>query len=128
MHFFCPQCWKEINEKDRRCPYCGADILEYERKGFEEKLMNALRHPEPETVKRAVWILGKIKSLKAIKPLIELFSKTDDPFLKREILDALSEIGTEEALAFIKKCLNSEIGIVRKRAEEIIISCNANYP
>lgn len=122
MHFFCPQCWKEIDEKDRIYPYCGADILKHERKGFKEKLINALRHPEPETVKRAVWILGKIKSLKAIKVLIELFSKTDNPFLKREILEALSEIGTEESLAFIKRCLSSEIGIVRKKAEEIIIS------
>lgn len=119
MTFFCPHCWKEITEKDRLCPYCGSDITEHEKKDFIEKLINALTHPERETVKRAVWILGRLKSNKAVEPLIELFQKTDNPFLKREILDSLSEIGTEKAIAFIKKTLSSEIAIVRKKAEEL---------
>lgn len=122
MTFFCPGCWKEIDKKDRICPYCNADIHVHERKGFEEKLMNALRHHEPETVRRAIWILGRLKSREAVRPLIELFEETDNPFFKIEILDALAEIGTEDSIGFIKKSLHSETGIVRKKAEEIIIS------
>jgi HEAT repeat protein len=118
--FFCPRCWKEIKRDDKKCPHCGTDITEHERKGFEEKLINALGHPERETVQRAVWILGKLKTDKAINPLIRLFEQTDNPYLKREILDALSEIDTSDAMAFIKKSLKSEISIVRKRAEEIV--------
>lgn len=118
--FFCPRCWKEIKGDDKRCPYCGADITEHERKGFEEKLINALRHPERETVQRAVWILGRLKTDKAVKPLIKLFGQSDNPYLKRGILDALYEIGSPEAMDFIMKSLNSEISIVRKRANEIV--------
>lgn len=118
--FFCPRCWKEIKGDDKRCPYCGADITVHERKGFEEKLINALRHPERETVQRAVWILGRLKTHTAIKPLIKLFEQSDNPYLKREILDTLFEIGAPDAMAFIVKSLKSEISIVRKKANEIV--------
>jgi len=59
MVFFCPICWKEIKETEKTCPYCDANITEHEKRSFEEKLINALKHPERETVQRAVWILGK---------------------------------------------------------------------
>ncbi|MCX7792797.1 MAG: HEAT repeat domain-containing protein [Thermodesulfovibrionales bacterium] len=126
MTFFCPSCWKEIEEKHRVCPYCSADITEHEKKGFEDKLINALRHRERETVQRAVWILGRLKSIKAVKPLIELFGLTDDPFLKRDILQALYGIHTEKAIAFIKDCLNSETRLVKKKAEELIMKDRKN--
>lgn len=122
--FFCPQCWKEIKEEDRKCPYCDADITEHEKKDFEDKLINALKHPERETVRRVVWILGRLKSIKAVMSLVKLFHETDNPFLKREILESLSEIGTEEAKEFIKSSLHSEISTVRKKANEIISNRN----
>ncbi len=120
MTFFCPECWKEIKEKDRKCPHCGAVISEHEKRSFEDKLINALRHPERETVRRAVWILGRLKTTKAIQPLIRLFQQSDNPFLKMEILDALNEIGTFDAMTFIKQSLSSEISVVRKKAKEIV--------
>lgn len=120
MVFFCPQCWKEINAADAKCPHCGADITEHERKGFEEKLINALNHPERETVQRAVWILGRLKSVKAIEPLKGLFEQTDNPFIKIEILNTLDEIATQEAVDFIAKSMNSEVSMVRRIAREII--------
>lgn len=120
MTFFCPHCWKEIRKEHRICPYCGADIKDYEKKDFEEKLINALRHPERETVQRAVWILGRLRSERAVEPLKELFNSTDNPFLKRQILVALSEIGSEMAKTLIRDCINSETGIVKKKAVELI--------
>ena len=120
MIFFCPTCWKEIKGDDERCPYCGSDITEHEKKSFEDKLINALRHPERETVQRAVWILGALKSIKAVKPLSILFKETDNPFLKIEILNSLSEIGTPDAIDLIVSVLDSEESILRKKAREII--------
>ena len=120
MVFFCPICWKEINQGDKRCPYCGSDITGHERKSFEEKLINALRHPERETVQRAVWILGRLKSDEAVKPLAKLFEQTDNPFLKIEILDALSDIGTPDAMDLIVNALDSAESIVRRKAKELM--------
>ncbi|GBD99240.1 hypothetical protein BMS3Abin07_01274 [bacterium BMS3Abin07] len=120
MIFFCPICWREIDNNNKRCPQCGADIRKYDRKKFQDKLINALGHPEPETVQRAVWILGRLKSNETVEHLIRLFRRTDNPFLKISILNALEEIGSEEALEFITESFNSEIGIVGKSAQDII--------
>lgn len=120
MVFFCPVCWKEIRGDDERCPLCGSDITEHEKKSFKDKVINALRHPERQTVQRAVWILGKLKSIKAVDPLKILFEQTDNPFLKIEILIALGEIGTQDALDLIVNALDSEISIVRRKTREII--------
>ena len=120
MTFFCPICWKEIKGDVRRCPYCGSDITEHEKKSFEEKLINALRHPERETVQRAVWILGKLKSVKAVDSLKNLFEQTGNPFLKIEILNAFGEIAMQDTIDLIVYAVDSDISIVRRKAREII--------
>lgn len=120
MIFFCPYCFREITEKDKTCTYCGKFILEYDKRDFEEKLINALKHPVRDTVERAVWILGKLKAYKAVNALIDLFNNTDNTFLKRQILESLYEIDSEPAKAFIISCLHKEKGIVRKKALELM--------
>jgi HEAT repeat protein len=120
MTFFCPACWKEIREDDKKCRYCGADITAYDQKGFDEKLIQALGHPVRETVGMAVWILGERKTTEAVGPLMQLFERSDNPFLQREILDALDKIGTEDALNFIMESLDHHINMVRRRAWEIM--------
>lgn len=114
-----------IKEIDKKCPHCGADVTEHEKRGFEEKLINALNHPDRETVQRAVWILGRLKSLQAMNPLISLFERTENPYLKGEILDALYQIETPEALGFIIRSAHSEISIVKRRAKKILCAMDA---
>ena len=120
MTFFCPACWKKIQEDDRICPHCGADMTLLDQKSFDEKLIQALGHPIRETAGMAVWILGERKTVEAITPLIRLFEMTDNPFLQREILDALDKIGTEDALNFVMESLDHHISMVRRRAWEIM--------
>ncbi len=120
MIFYCPACWKKIQEDDGKCPYCGADIVLYDQKSFDEKLIKALGHPIRETAGIAVWILGERKIAEAVAPLRQLFEWTDNPFLQRDILDALNKIGTEDALNFIMESLEHHISMVRRRAWEII--------
>lgn len=115
--FFCPVCWSENASNKERCPCCGSDIREHEKKGFEDKVINALNHPDRETVLRAAWILGRLKSSRAVKPLIRLFEQTADPYTKAAILASLDQTGKPEALAFITGSLDSETVIVRKTAE-----------
>lgn len=114
MIFFCTTCWKEITCEEKICPQCGADIKEHEQKGFEKKVINALKHPERETVQRAVWILGRLKSIESVKPLMSLFEKTDNPYIKAEILDALDKMGTPKATNIIEEAVNSAFSVVRK--------------
>lgn len=120
MTFYCTACWKEIREDDRKCPHCGADVSEHDRKSFDEKLILALRHPVRETAGIAVWILGEREVAAAVTPLIGLFERTDNPYLQREILGALGKIGTRDAIDFITKSLGHPVGMVRRQAEEIM--------
>lgn len=119
MTYFCPACWKEIQRADKICPFCNANLPEYENKNFEEKLINALRHPERETVQRAAYLLGKRKSVKAVKPLLDLFKQTNNIFLKIGILNALQEIDTPVAMEYMRKVIDSETGLMRRMARKI---------
>ncbi len=118
--YFCPFCWNEIKETDKVCPYCHSDLSSYHGKSFEEKLINALNHPERETARRAAYILGRLKNASAVKKLVELFEKTTDPYIKMEILEALHYIGTEEAAVFIRKSAGSGMSVIRRKAEELL--------
>lgn len=120
MRFFCPACWNETDSKDTVCPHCGEDITGYDQRKFQDKLINALGHPDPDTVQRAVWILGSSGCTEAVEHLIRLFQRTGNPYLKVSILNALDEIGTEDALEFIMDVTMSEAGIVRKSALNIM--------
>lgn len=120
MVFFCQHCFKEIPPDATLCPYCGADIKSYDARSFEDKLIHALKHPLPETVGIAITVLGKIRSVRAIKPLKKLFSTSSDPYIQKEILDALFVIGGKEAERFVKKMLSHENVIVRKEAEMLV--------
>ena len=119
MTFFCPVCWKEIRQAETICPCCNIHLSEYENKHFEEKLINALRHPERETVQRAVYLLGKRKSVKAAKPLLDLFKQTNNTFLKIAILNALQEVDTPAARECICKVIDSDTGLLRRMAWKI---------
>ncbi len=85
-------------------------------------MINALKHPERETVQRAVYILGRLKSVKAVKLLFMLFKQTDNTFLKLEVLNTLNEIGVPEAREFLMKAIDSDVGIIKRMAKELINS------
>ena len=50
----------------------------------------------------------------------ELFMRTDNPFMKLEILNSLNEIGTGAALDFIMEVSSFEKGIIMKKAKELV--------
>ena len=89
-------------------------------------MINALRHPERETVQRSTYILGRLKSIKAVKPLFGFFTQTSNIFLKIETLNTLYEIGSPEAKEFIRKVANSDVGVVKRMAQELITRRSMN--
>ena len=57
---FCTRCWASNREDESVCVHCGAQLARPEDNGlpYTEKLLAALRHPEPETRERAATLLG----------------------------------------------------------------------
>jgi len=97
MIYFCPSCWNEIENEDV-CPECGVDLKELAQEGYEEKLIRALRHPEPTVPIRVAAILGKLRSRAAVEPLIEMALSSTDPYIQEAAVRALGTIGDARAL------------------------------
>jgi HEAT repeat protein len=96
MIYFCPSCWNEIKNEDV-CPECGVDLKELAQEGYEEKLIRALRHPEPTVPIRAATILGELGSQAAVEPLIEVALSNMDPYIQEAAVVALGRIGDPRA-------------------------------
>ena len=98
VHYYCPACWKELVEDLPQCPHCGAEIHEIWRsKSYSEKLILALKHPEPSAVMRAVWLLGQLGDCRAVEPLKRLLETTHDVFVTRAVKVALSALEGSDA-------------------------------
>jgi HEAT repeat protein len=95
------------------CPNCGADLQDFSSRSYEEKLIVALRHPEPTVPIRAATILGELRSQAAVEPLINITRSVDDPYIQEAAVEALGRIGDIRALA----CLDhlTRQGAVRVR-------------
>ena len=85
-----------------------------------EKLILALEHPEKETPIRAAWLLGQLKDMQAVPPLIDLVEKTEDVYIARAAVQALGEIGTPEARQFLGTLAKHHAKMVRDEVQRIL--------
>lgn len=113
LTYFCPSCWSEAGAVST-CPNCGADLRNFSGKSYEEKLILALRHPEPTVPVRAATILGELGSRAAVEPLIDVATSAKDPYVQEAAVEALGRIGDDRAFS----CLDhlSREGAIRVRA------------
>jgi len=121
MRYYCPGCWNDFAEDLSRCPRCGLDIRGfYESKDYFGKLIQALDHPEQTTPIRAARILAWRRETQAVGALIGLARRTADPYVATAIVKALGEIGTEDALEFLRTLHEHPIKMVREAARRFI--------
>ncbi len=73
MQFFCLVCFAGMaaDERDAPCRVCGARIEEWKRRDYTERLIHALRHPNPEVRIGAIVSLGNRRDPRAALPLAE---------------------------------------------------------
>ena len=120
MHWFCPKCWREVDETDRLCSACGALLSELDKKSFAEKVMAALRHPEPATAVRAADILGKLKPPGAVDALTKVLRAGRDPYLLEAAARALGEMGDPTSVPTLRSVLLSSYLVARIAAAEAL--------
>jgi len=116
MTFFCPQCWREIQQTDERCPFCDADIKALEQRSFVQKLIAALYHPESETPIRAAMILGQLKAKEALPELLRLAKSSADPFIQTSAIKAIGEIGDASMVSELEQLPHSSLPIKARQA------------
>jgi len=101
------------------CVRCGSK-LETDGVDYVSKLIRALGHPEPDTVQRACWILGELKSRNAVMPLISMLRVSRDAGALESGVEALGKIGDVEALETLSAMALLSYLPVRLRAVEAI--------
>jgi HEAT repeat protein len=126
LTYFCPSCWNEVGTVGV-CPRCGADLHDFAGESYEEKLIRALRHPEPTVPIRAATILGELGSRAAVGPLIDIATSATDPYIQEAVVEALVKIGDPRARSCLERL--SREGAVRVRAAaEIAIKTLKSRP
>jgi HEAT repeat protein len=100
-----------------KCAVCGYDTAEYGRLPYEEKLLLALSHPIRDNRRMAVQLLGELKSKAALPRFKAMLNTEDDFYLLREVLTALSKVGSSEGRAVLCEATKHESRIVRDFAK-----------
>jgi len=116
---FCPSCWAELAEIALTCPFCGVDLADV-RQDYGDKLIAALRHPEPLTQRRAAYLLGLRAESSAVQPLMEVMDGAADVYVRAEAACALAKIGGAISWAKLEHTAadKHESFIVRRVAEQ----------
>lgn len=112
MTFYCMNCWVEIEEDCEKCPSCGADQKELLKEDFDAKLIRALSHPEPETILRAIEIIGHRKLDKAAPMLKKIILENRDPFRTAQALKAVSELDMPDKIDFLTEFTREKYGFI----------------
>jgi len=120
MHWFCPNCWHEVEEAGSVCPACGASPQTLDSRSFAEKLVAALRHPEPAAAVRAAQILGTLKPTDAAPALMNVLEESHDPYLLEAAAWALGEIGNAHAVPLLRSLFRSSYLVARIAAAEAL--------
>ena len=120
--FFCPHCWHELQKEVPICPHCGEPLASWGKKAYTDKLRQALVHPEPQTQRRAVYLLGEKQIKEAIDDLVALFHRTRDPLLAGEVVRALRKIGSKPTFQALAEALFHPSFIVRAEGVEALAS------
>jgi len=98
---------KQLGSEDikERCQ-AQWQLLEYGKKAIPY-LLKALNDKNSNVREGAVWLLGKIKSQEAVKPLIKILFKDKDFLVRSYAALSLGEIGDVQAVKPLIKALNS---------------------
>jgi HEAT repeat protein len=116
--WFCPDCWQEVNPEERICPACGSDLGKHKRADYEAELIRALEHRMADRRLIASRVLGQIGGTRAVRALIKLVERGDDPYAAAEAVRALARIGGHQASEYLKKANAHPSAVVRHAARK----------
>ncbi len=121
--YFCPVCFREIGNGSKICPYCGTDIVHWEKKTtYVDKLIFGLRHPVSEVRMAAILALGLGRWVEGAIPLAKCALRWPmDRVQTDAILKSLERIDpTPQRVSALHLLLSHPSRTIRKRVEELL--------
>jgi hypothetical protein len=117
--YYCPNCWKEISEKDTVCPDCRYNLAEYSHLTLEQKLVMSLRHPILDSRMMAVKILGNLGSVLALPDFEKIIEdESSDIYLLLEVIKTLPKIHDPRSVNLLQKANLHKSSLIRRSAKE----------
>lgn len=99
MARYCPDCWAEVPPASQHCPTCGRSLAVTDE-DYVDKLICALRHPEPTRAALAIQVLSEmLAEPRAIMPLIQLLDIASDAYVLKCAVAALGRFADQRAVA-----------------------------
>ncbi len=114
MIFYCTNCWSEIDKDAVLCKNCGANQIELEQTDYSEKLIRALKHPEPETRIRAAEIIAGLNLKKALPIMLSILKNEKDPFISSALVKSILKLDSSQ-LDTVKKILGSQPSVILRK-------------
>lgn len=125
--FYCPNCWREVNEADEICSNCGYSIKEFEKLDFIEKCIKALEHPISEIRIFAAEVLGNVHADKSLPMLAKQLESTDDIYFQKAIIESLTKIKAYGLTNLVKKYTDKEKPLIIRMAAENFLKENTKF-
>jgi len=120
--YYCPNCWKILDQNQATCPDCGFVLEEFSQLSYEGKLLSSLYHTVPERRIIATQILGDLKSQAALKEFKNIvYSIEMDYYFLCAILQATAKIDHPDRLNILKKATRNSSILVSSLAKEFLI-------
>jgi HEAT repeat protein len=117
---YCIHCWAMIPIQAPVCPVCGAPTADIDA-DVVDKYISALHHPQAETRLRAAWILGRMRTVRALPALQEIVRARGqgDPYLLSAAAQSLGQIGDERAVQVLRELLDDRNAALMARVQAI---------
>ena len=93
----CPRCQTTRRPREVICAYCGFDIRDLVSPRFDDQVLGALFLGDPEVMEEAAFLLGLRRPPGAGPALERRYRETGNPFVQREIVIAIDQVGGREA-------------------------------
>ena len=121
LTFYCPHCWKIISKDESICPYCEAELMDYQDISFEEKLLSSLHHSVFERRIMAAQILGNIHSQEALKEFqIIIENGETNYYILRTILIATAKINHPDRMNILRTATTHSSNLVSELARSLV--------
>jgi hypothetical protein len=120
LTWFCLVCFAEIDSEHDRCPRCDADLRALDAEQFDRRLIRVLRHRLADHRLLAARILGRRRTLDAVRSLADVAEHDADPFVAAEAVRALARLGNPEALAAVHR-VAARGSVIPRRAAHVAL-------
>lgn len=121
LTYYCPKCWRVVEEGQRVCPSCGYLLDDFTHLDFDDKLIAALHHSVAERKIMAAQVLGIRRCKRALPEFKKVLgSDENNYFFLRAILLAVLKIDDPDCEEILARATKHNSELISQLAVELL--------